>query len=97
MTPSALLALAAVGVAAYVLYATRFGRTVYAVGGNEHSAMLMRLAVARTKVAVYAISGFCSALAACSSPSTHCRDTAWLPSALLLVVVFQRIFVRRPS
>ena len=45
-----------------MLHATRFGRTVYAVGGNEHSAMLMGLPVARTSVAVYAISGFCSAL-----------------------------------
>ncbi len=42
---------------------TRFGRTVYAVGGSEQSALLMGLAVARTKVGVYVISGFCSALA----------------------------------
>jgi simple sugar transport system permease protein len=35
---------------------------VYAVGGSESSAMLMGLRVARTKVGVYAISGFCSAL-----------------------------------
>jgi galactofuranose transport system permease protein len=38
------------------------GRTVYAIGGNQQSAMLMGLAVGRTKVLVYAISGFCSAL-----------------------------------
>lgn len=63
VSPSALLAVAVVAVAAYVLHATRFGRSVYAVGGNEHSAMLMGLPVARTKVAVYAISGTCSALA----------------------------------
>lgn len=42
---------------------TRFGRNVYAVGGNEQSAKLMGLPVARTKIAVYAINGFCSALA----------------------------------
>lgn len=42
---------------------TRFGRTVYAIGGNENSAVLMGLPVARTKVAIYALSGFCSALA----------------------------------
>ena len=41
---------------------TRFGRTVYAIGGNEQSALLMGLPVARTKIAVYTISGFCSAL-----------------------------------
>ncbi|QJY48208.1 sugar ABC transporter permease YjfF [Pseudonocardia broussonetiae] len=63
VSPSAVLALLVVAVAAYVLHSTRFGRGVYAVGGNEHSAMLMGLPVARTKVAVYAISGTCSALA----------------------------------
>lgn len=46
-----------------VLQHTRFGRNVYAVGGNEQSAKLMGLPVAQTKVAVYAINGFCSALA----------------------------------
>jgi galactofuranose transport system permease protein len=55
-------ALATVVVAAYVLARTRFGRTVYAVGGNEASAMLMGLRVAAVKVGVYAISGFCAAL-----------------------------------
>ena len=30
---------------------TRFGRTVYAIGGNEQSALLMGLPVARTKIA----------------------------------------------
>ena len=42
-----------VAVAAYVLARTRFGRTVYAIGGNESSAMLMGLRVALTKVGVY--------------------------------------------
>src|SRR5439155_11388765 len=46
-----------------VLHHTRFGRRVYAIGGNEQSALLMGLSVARTKITVYAISGFCSALA----------------------------------
>jgi ribose/xylose/arabinose/galactoside ABC-type transport system permease subunit len=63
ITPTVLVALAVVGIAAYVLHRTRFGRTVYAIGGNEASAMLMGLSVARTKVGVYAISGFCAALA----------------------------------
>jgi simple sugar transport system permease protein len=43
-------------------HATEFGRTVYAIGGNEHSATLMGLPVARTTVLVYTLSGFCSAL-----------------------------------
>jgi galactofuranose transport system permease protein len=47
----------------YVSYYTRFGRTVYAIGNNEQSARLMGLPVGRTKITVYAFSGFCSALA----------------------------------
>jgi len=50
-------------VAIYLTYFTRFGRTIYAIGNNEQSAMLMGLPVARTKIAVYAFSGLCSALA----------------------------------
>ena len=49
-----------------VSYVTAFrpiGRYVYAVGGNEQSASLMGLPVARTKIGVYALCGFCSALA----------------------------------
>jgi simple sugar transport system permease protein len=61
ISPS-VVAVVVAAVAAYVLHATRFGRSVYAVGGNAHSAMLMGLPVARTRIAVYAISGFCSAL-----------------------------------
>ena len=49
--------------AGFVLHYTTFGRRVYAIGGNEQSALLMGVPVARTKVAVYTISGFCSALA----------------------------------
>jgi galactofuranose transport system permease protein len=63
ISPSVLGALVVVAVAVYVLHLTRFGRTVYAVGGNEQSAMLMGLRVARAKVGVYVISGLCSALA----------------------------------
>jgi galactofuranose transport system permease protein len=50
-------------VAIYLSYYTRFGRTVYAIGNNEQSARLMGLPVGRTKITVYAFSGFCSALA----------------------------------
>jgi len=42
---------------------TRFGRNVYALGGNEQASGLMGLPVARTKVLVYTISGFLAALA----------------------------------
>ena len=50
-------------VAIYLLFFTRFGRTIYAMGNNEQSALLMGLPVARTKIIVYAFSGLCSALA----------------------------------
>ena len=50
-------------VAIYMLFFTRFGRTVYAIGSNEQSALLMGLPVRRTKILVYAFSGLCSALA----------------------------------
>jgi simple sugar transport system permease protein len=47
----------------YLSFFTRFGRTIYAMGNNEQSALLMGLPVARTKIIVYAFSGLCSALA----------------------------------
>jgi simple sugar transport system permease protein len=59
----ALLAIAVLGVGLYLARATSFGRTVYAIGGDEQSALLMGLPVARTVVLVYTLSGFCSALA----------------------------------
>ncbi len=57
-----IVALVLLLVAIYMAFFTRFGRTVYAIGNNEQSAMLMGLPVARTKVLVYSFSGFCSAL-----------------------------------
>jgi galactofuranose transport system permease protein len=62
VSPSVVVALLVVVVGAYLLHATRFGRTVYAVGGNQQSAELMGLRVGRTKVLVYGISGLCSAI-----------------------------------
>lgn len=55
------LLLVVVGI--YVAHYTRFGRTVYAIGGNEQSARLMGLPVNSTRVLVYTISGCCSGLA----------------------------------
>ncbi|GMA98462.1 galactofuranose ABC transporter, permease protein YjfF [Pelosinus sp. IPA-1] len=60
---SVLIAGALVLAALYLINYTKFGRTVYAIGGNAQSAMLMGLPVGRTKVLVYAFNGFCSALA----------------------------------
>jgi len=49
--------------ALFVAHYTRFGRNIYALGGDEQSARLMGLPIARTKISLYAVSGFCSALA----------------------------------
>jgi simple sugar transport system permease protein len=50
-------------IALVVAHYTRFGRFIYALGGDEQSATLMGLPVARTKILTYTLSGFCSALA----------------------------------
>jgi simple sugar transport system permease protein len=63
VTISVIIAVAVIALAFWVLHFTRFGRTVYAIGGNEQSGMLMGLPVARTKVLVYVVSGLCSGLA----------------------------------
>ncbi|MEP6480946.1 MAG: sugar ABC transporter permease YjfF [Rhodoglobus sp.] len=63
ITATVIIALAVVIIGAWVLGYTRFGRTVYAVGGSEQSARLMGLAVARTKVLVYVVSGACAGIA----------------------------------
>jgi simple sugar transport system permease protein len=49
--------------AAVLTHYTRFGRNVYAIGGSESSARLLGVPVAKTKIAVYALNGLCSALA----------------------------------
>ena len=63
LKPHAIMALVITLIGAGVLAYTRFGRTVYAIGGNQQSALLMGLPVARTKIAVYAVSGLCAAAA----------------------------------
>lgn len=47
----------------FVLSKTKFSRYVYGIGGNQEVARLSGIKVARVKITVYAISGFCSALA----------------------------------
>jgi ribose/xylose/arabinose/galactoside ABC-type transport system permease subunit len=59
----AMIFLAVFAAGAWLLHVTRFGRDVYAVGGHEPSARLLGVAVGRTRIAVYALSGACSALA----------------------------------
>jgi galactofuranose transport system permease protein len=60
--PTTLVAPIMLLVAIYLSFFTRFGRTIYAMGNNEQSAILMGLPVPRTKILVYAFSGLCSAL-----------------------------------
>lgn len=59
---SVLIAFAVVVIGAVALAYTRLGRNVYAIGGNQQSALLMGLPVGETKIAVYTISGLCSAI-----------------------------------
>ncbi|MCM2355647.1 MAG: sugar ABC transporter permease YjfF, partial [Arenimonas sp.] len=58
----ALIAIACLALALFAAHSSTFGRTVYAIGGSEHSAILMGLPVRRTLVGVYAVSGLCAAL-----------------------------------
>ncbi len=59
--PSVVMALLILVIVFIVLKYTKFGRSIYAVGGNEQSALLMGLNVRRTKLKVYIIDGFLAA------------------------------------
>jgi putative xylitol transport system permease protein len=61
-----------------VLYHTRFGRYVYAVGGNEKSAKISGISTKKIILSVYGICGF---LAALGSLILTARTTAGLPQA----------------
>ncbi|HTX93032.1 MAG TPA: hypothetical protein VMC09_17600 [Anaerolineales bacterium] len=67
ISPLVVLSMFVFAVALFIAHYTKFGRTVYSIGGNnganEQSARLMGLPVNRTKVLVYTFNGFCSALA----------------------------------
>jgi ribose/xylose/arabinose/galactoside ABC-type transport system permease subunit len=63
LSVGAIIALTVLIVGMYIAHFTRYGRSVYAVGGSEQSALLMGLPVGRIKISVYALNGFCSALA----------------------------------
>jgi ribose transport system permease protein len=47
-----------------VLHMTRWGRHLYAIGGNEQAALLTGVPVARVKLAAYIVSAMTAALAA---------------------------------
>ena len=67
ITVLVVIALLVLAAGLFIAHFTRFGRTIYAMGGNnggnEQSARLMGLPVDRTKMQVYMLNGFCSALA----------------------------------
>ncbi len=64
ITPGVIVAVVVVVVAFVLLHRTRFGRTVYAIGGSATSPQLMGLRVPRTTMLVYAISGTLAGVAA---------------------------------
>jgi simple sugar transport system permease protein len=55
--------LACLAIGAFILNRLRFGRYIYAIGGNEETARLSGINVDRVKIAVYAVSGMLSFLA----------------------------------
>ncbi|HTX56876.1 MAG TPA: ABC transporter permease [Candidatus Acidoferrales bacterium] len=84
---------AVVAIAAVLLTRTRFGRYVFALGGNEEAARLAGIATARVKTLVYVISGMCAAIVgflymarfSSGSPDTGTHDE--LLEAIAAVVV----------
>lgn len=62
--PVPVIILIVVAIAAHILLNnTRFGRHIYAIGGNEQAALISGLNVGRIKIGVYAIAGLLSGLA----------------------------------
>jgi ribose transport system permease protein len=76
--PITLLFLATILVLWVVVRFTKFGRQLYAIGGNEEAARLSGISVGRTKVMTYAICGLCAALAGICNAS---RQTLGDPEA----------------
>jgi ribose/xylose/arabinose/galactoside ABC-type transport system permease subunit len=82
-----------VAIASVFLTRTRFGRYVFALGGNEEAARLAGIATARIKTLVYVISGMCAAIVgflymarfSSGSPDTGTHDE--LLEAIAAVVV----------
>lgn len=60
----------------FLAHYTRFGRNVYALGGNSDAALLLGVPVGRTTIAVYAMSSFLTTLAGIVlSLSKHSGDS----------------------
>lgn len=63
LTAGSVLMLAMTAVLGIVLWRSTFGRRIYAVGGNQEAARLSGIRTGSIHVAVFAISGLCSAMA----------------------------------
>ncbi|MCC6675818.1 MAG: sugar ABC transporter permease YjfF [Phycisphaerales bacterium] len=92
LSVSTLLFIGVAGLAVFITRRTPFGRTIYAVGGSEEAAALMGLPVARTQVAIYAISGACAGLAGAMlsldlSSGSHSEGTGLELDAIAAVVI----------
>lgn len=68
--PSSLIFLIVIFVVAILVRRSRFGRQLYAIGGNEEAARLSGIAVTRAKVMTYAL---CAAFAALAGVVNACR------------------------
>ena len=60
--PSVIIALVVLVIVFVVLKYTKFGRSIYAIGGNEQSALLLGLNVRRIKLQAYVLDGFLAGL-----------------------------------
>ncbi len=60
--PSVIIAILVVIIIAIMLKYSKFGRKLYAIGGNEQSAMMMGLNVKKTKFEAYILDGFLAGL-----------------------------------
>ncbi|KQT57377.1 MULTISPECIES: galactofuranose ABC transporter, permease protein YjfF [unclassified Aureimonas] len=63
LTLVAMIMLAVFAVGILIAHRTRFGRNVYALGGNPVSAELMGIPVARTTILIYMLSSLCAGIA----------------------------------
>lgn len=92
VTPVVIFVGAFVVVATLVLARTPFGRRIYGIGNSERAAMLSGIAVGRTLILVYVLSGFCSALVGSlltgfsGQASLGMGDEYLLPSIAVVVV-----------
>ena len=66
----------------YILHNTKFGRHLYAVGGNEEASLLSGVNTTRVKIIVYTMNGVFAAIALCRSEERRvgkeCRSR-WSP------------------